>query len=102
MMKPLYFCTRCQSIVRETDELGDFVAGRCSCEGSPSPWASVDEHWSGLLEKFRPGGTALPKSITLARQLMPSAKSVSIEVAREIFAYLEAAYIRLAEAGHTD
>lgn len=96
LVAELYYCTRCQSLVRETDDFGEYIAGRCCCDDSPSPWVSVNEHWAGLAPKFRPGGTALPKSIILGRGLMPQAVSVSIEVARELFVYLESAYERLA------
>lgn len=96
--KPLYFCTRCKSMVREVDDYGEFIAGKCRCDRSPSPWVAIDLHWEGLAEKFRPGGTALPKSITGVRDLLPHAKNVSVDVVQHLMVWLEAAYERNAEA----
>ena len=97
MLKQLWFCTRCESIVRETDDYGEFIAGKCRCGSSPSPWLPVEKQWEGLAAKFLPGGSAFPKSITGVRNLLPSAKSVSVEVAETLIIWLEAAYERLAE-----
>ena len=94
--RPLYFCTRCESIVRETDDYGEFAAGKCHCDSSPSPWVPVNTHWVGLAKKFRPGGTALPKSITGTRRLLPHSKAVSVEVVQSLMIWLEAAYERIA------
>ena len=95
-VKPLYYCTRCRSMVREVDDYGEFVAGNCRCDSSPSPWVPVDLHWEGLAEQFRPGGTALPKSIVGVRNLLPHATTVSVEVAEQLLVWLEAAYERVA------
>jgi hypothetical protein len=36
-----WFCTRCREYVRDSEEMGLYVAGKCACESSPSPWVVV-------------------------------------------------------------
>lgn len=36
-----WFCKRCLSPVESAEDMGDFVAGKCRCDSSPSPWIPV-------------------------------------------------------------
>jgi hypothetical protein len=40
-MTAYYRCKRCKDIVRYVENMGDYVAGKCNCKESPSPWEPI-------------------------------------------------------------
>lgn len=38
-----WWCRRCKTVVRFAEDMGEYVAGKCRCHSSPSPWEQIGE-----------------------------------------------------------